>query len=589
MAKLHNYRYLNQGNVASGESLFSSKMATEIAKAQKKAPPKQWAAFINGLASKGVKSLEIAESGVIGYLESQPDSVKSLTREEIVAWLNSNTPTIKELELSNPKYSSYSQPRNPEDSYHETLYVLNSQRDNIDDRLADIRFELEELDFDLELLSQDPMKALNLHNEQISLTEMRKTAKDVTFGHYSDITDPNTGKQIANMIAHTRTTQRGDLFFIEEIQSDWAQRGRRSDWSRISKGPWVTHTELWAGLILRRQLQRAAMDPTKNTIAWITGDMRNGSQHVSNDGLNDFYLKILPKLADKMISGTGEKTKMIKVTLGKNEFDVPGIMITDKVREKMKMSQPLYSRDVLAMHFKDTPAPRIEDLEMELKKAHEMLGNSVAIRLAAKVLDVATGEEVAGRQIGRIIDVSLNARNPALALSHEVWHYADQYLISEDDRDAVYRAFADGTRLNQRVREELVRDGAPPEAIAQCNDAHEAAAHGFSLWVSGKIGLTMNEEHDREEKGNDVMDHTIGRIFRKVEKAFIGLAQWATRIIGETTGMKANRTASDVFTKLREGRLQEANIAPIEDFLNPDQGMDDSLNIQTATRMRFKS
>src|SRR5690606_25905222 len=207
--------------------------------------------------------------------------------------------------------------------------------------------------------------------------------------------------------------------------------------------------------------------------AWIRGRMRNGGGTGSNDQLDDFYMKIIPKIVDKLISGTGEKTRLIPITINGFEVMVPGIEITEAVREKLRQQQPLYSRDIVKPWVKPMPTQERVALDRELKKAGEMLGSIASIRLAQRVLDAATGEEVAGRQIGRIIEVSLNARNPAQALSHEVWHYADEHLISPEDQAAVHKAFENGSRLNYRVREVLVREGASSDAIAQCDDPIE--------------------------------------------------------------------------------------------------------------------
>jgi len=578
------YRYLNPRHERAN-SPFASKLIKELEKAQKKAPAKQWSAFINGLKTKGIKGLEIEDSGVLEYLnERDPDA--SITRDELVSWLELNTLTVKELDLSVPQYASWRNIKDRNSIYQESLYVLNSERDDIEDRLLEIRFELEELDFDLELLSENPMRALDLHKEKEDLLSRVKTAVEVRFGHWRGVTDKDTGKQIANMIAHARVTMRDDLYFIEEIQSDWAQRGRLQNWGSVPKGPWVTNTEAWTGLIIRRQLQRAAMNESMKKAAWIRGRMRNGGGTGSNDQLDDFYMKIIPKIVDKLISGTGEKTRLIPITINGSEVMVPGIEITEAVREKLRQQQPLYSRDIVKPWVKPMPTQERVALDRELKKAREMLGSIASIRLAQRVLDAATGEEVAGRQIGRIIEVSLNARNPAQALSHEVWHYADEHLISPEDQAAVHKAFENGSRLNYRVREVLVREGASSDAIAQCDDPIEASAHGFALWMAGKLSLTHDEELSKEGDGADGIDRSIGKIFRKVEKAFISLSDWVRRLVGETEAMKATRTAADVFSRLRDGRMREIDIAPIEQYLDNEHLGD---NLFGSMRMRIRA
>src|SRR5690606_15856534 len=143
--------------------------------------------------------------------------------------------------------------------------------------------------------------------------------------HFSSSTDPVTGHRLTCLIGHTRTSLRDDLFFVEEIQSDWAQSGRSQDWQHIDKAPFLSNTEAWSGLLLRGQMQRVAENPDVKRFAWILGSMSNGwgdahrtgvsAEEAANasGGLNDFYVKILPKLADKVLKGTGEKVKFIPV------------------------------------------------------------------------------------------------------------------------------------------------------------------------------------------------------------------------------------------------------------------------------------
>ncbi|MDF8359443.1 hypothetical protein [Achromobacter anxifer] len=564
------YAYLNRPTFPDGTVPFFSKLISELEKAQRRAPAGQWLSFIKGLTTKGVKGAEIAESGVIQHLESLvgTDAKDPITREDLVQWLLSHTPTVKEMDLLQSQYKAYSQPRYPADVYRESLYLLNSERDNVDDRIADIRFELEELDFDLEALHADPLRAINLHNELNSLKVRREYANGVRFGHWSSVKDDATGEQVSNMVAHARVSMRGDLFFIEEIQSDWAQRGRLSEWRTIPEGPWVTNTESWAGLILRRQIQRAAQGG-HNRIAWITGSMRNGGDGArqSRDGLDDFYLKILPKIADKLISGTGMKTRMIQLDLGGRQVEVPGFDINDAVREKMSAAQPLYSRDIVpAQDPVKMNHELYASLTRALQSAEEMLGSSVQIRLAAKVFDAATGEQVAGSQLGHLIQVSLSGRDPVLALSHEVWHYAHEHLLDVIDQASVDAAFAPGSRLNDRVRETLVRIKAAPGALQQCDDSKEAAAHGFALWKAGQLTLSDAEAAKSEPLGDDIIDRTAGRLFRAVEAAFERMTSWVRRVLGESPTSKAESRVGELFTKLREGMMKQTDIVPIDDY-----------------------
>jgi len=650
------YLYLNRGD----KPLFGSKLFKTLETAQKRAPISQWMAFITGLTTKGIKESEIRDTSILKYLSMQ-NADTLLAKEDLLKWLKSATPTVKEINLSKHQYVEYSQPRNPQDKYEELLYVLNSERDNIDDRLEEIRFELEELDFDMTLLAQDPMLAERLYKEQQELLAGRSRASVGTFGHWSSAKDPTTGENVANLLAHSRISVRDDLYFVEEIQSDWAQRGRRKavfshieklraiaphidgnmhgdiisylranrgklnagasldihgysisldellvdklgdkleeyiktamslpEWTKeIPAGPWVTNTELWAGLIMRRQIQRAASMPEIKRLAWIRAGMRNGGGGDRNyDDMDDFYLKIMPKITDKIISGTGEKAVFMKVNLAEREFEVPGIQITDKVREKMLQTQPLYSRDVLPFKQYELSTSDHAAFNRMLHKSHEMLGSGISVRLAKNILDDAM-KPVAARITGNLIEVSTSAKNPARALAHEGWHYAYDNLLSHDDKHAVDESFRPGARLNKEVRKTLAYLNANPDAIAQCDDPIEAAAHGWSLWLEGELFLNAEEKlavaEEYESQTFPGMEGVVAKIFRKVEKSFLDLGKWVRRICGETPEQQAQSRTETVFHALYEGLLREGHEGNNRNKNEQDEHYDDEDSVVQQT------
>ncbi|WP_432263435.1 hypothetical protein [Cupriavidus sp. TMH.W2] len=497
-----------------------------------------------------MKGHEIDDSNLLPTLELR-DPKQTMTREDLLQLLVSTTPTIKEIDLARPKYASYKQPG--PSVYQETLYVLNSQKANIEDRMDEIRFELEELDFDLDRLAQDPGAVVRLDAERRALLASVGKAHDFSHHHFSDMEDPERpGQRIANLLAHARTTIRGDLFMVEEIQSDWAQRGRRQDWNGIPSGPFVTNTELWSGLILRRTLQRAAENPVISRVAWITGNMRNGWNNETNsDGLNDFYLKILPKIGDKALKGSDQKIRMTTVKFQEDgpELSVPGFDMTPQAREVLLKPQPMYSRDVLqstlAVLNNDLP----EHQQAYLSRAHEMLGSVASVRLASQIYDAA-GAEVAGSQLNRMILLSLRAKEPDRVFYHECWHYAQEHLIEKEKNETIDRAFRAGSPLHT-LTVKCLTDRGLLRAAAQCNDPREAAAHAFSLWKTGALALPTDEARDIAEVAG-----TFGVVGRTADSFFT----WMRRVAGEA---QVESDASDVqivaaiFEQLAAGGLAE--------------------------------
>uniref|UniRef100_Q46N01 Uncharacterized protein n=2 Tax=Burkholderiaceae TaxID=119060 RepID=Q46N01_CUPPJ len=125
--------------------------------------------------------------------------------------------------------------------------------------------------------------------------------------------------------------------------------------------------------------------------------MRNGwNNERQSDGLNDFFLKILPKIAEKVLKGSDQKIRMTTVRFQENgpEHSVPGFDMTPQAREALLKPQPMYSRDVLH----DTLVVLNDDLPEHqrayLTRAREMLGSVASVRLASQIYDEA-GMEVA--------------------------------------------------------------------------------------------------------------------------------------------------------------------------------------------------
>ncbi|WP_287145212.1 hypothetical protein [Achromobacter sp.] len=538
------YRYLNEND----DPRLASLLAEKVRVLQARAPASQWISTIRGLTQKGVKQREIEEAGVVEWLEAQGNH--PVTRETILSQL-SLRPTIKEIDLGTPRYSDYVVPGH--DKYTETLYCLNSPRNNVEDRLEEIRFELEDLDFNPGRLLQEPQLVFQLDEERRKLMASRDTVPDFDRHHYTNVIDPTTGSKIKNLFAHTRTSRRGDLFFIDEIQSDWAQTRRRQ--SSVPDGPFINHTETWAGLILRRLMQRAAEDPRITGLAWINAGLRNGGvTGAPEDGLNEFYLRMLPSLANKALKGTGVTVKPMEVTLnGDVTHALPYVPMTDDVRTKLLSAQPLYSMDLL-------PRSAIavgQDMALVdmVREAREMLGNTVSVRLVNKVIRTANGEEeeAAARQLAHLIEVSVRSRSAARALNHEAFHYAENALMSEYEVQSLRAAFVDGSSLNDRLRRAMVAAQMSPDAIAQCSNPDEAAAHAFSLWREKRFHF---DERAGESAGNTGLDRTVGRIFRKVEGAFQALGRWARRIVGERANEQDARVSERLFEALRDGTLQ---------------------------------
>ncbi|MDO9099703.1 MAG: hypothetical protein Q7V53_03015 [Caldisericota bacterium] len=474
--------YLNRETHKMGGSLVAA-IEGLPAKLQK-APPKEWANTLKSLVSKGqVKQAEVDDIGIVPWMEMR--GAKSYTRAELLKAIDDLGITIKEVTLGSPQYPSFSHKTavGSGSRYAEVLFIANSQRDNIEDRLEEIDWDLEQFAFDIERLSEDPEMPARLAVERSLLMQQKLVSHDFKWSHF---TRDDLGRHGKNLFAHARELVFGNTFLVEEIQSDWGQRGRMEEWRSIPKGPFVTDTKLWAGLAMRRMMQRAAENPAIERFYWIRGSMRNGGRQVTQDNLDEFYLKVMSGIVDRALSGTGQKCRLDTIKMGDFEAaEVPCFDMTPAVREKLLKTQPLYSlKNIVHGPRQYDPDQLTEYLAM----AGHMIGSARGIRFVGHLYNVASGREVAGSYINSMVQVSLGASDVKAELDHECFHFGMDKLFSMSERRMVLTDFAPGTELNARVRDALMRMN-EPAAARECENAEEAAAYAFSMWNKGTFSL----------------------------------------------------------------------------------------------------
>lgn len=527
-------QYITSGTLdgSQGEALYSRLMSTLRDLRQGSAPPSQWSGILKGLTQKGIKLSEVEDSEVLSFLDAANPQTK-ITREELLSEIQRRMPRIKRVDLGKPLYSGY---RNmTEGTYTERLYILASEAMAADDRIEELLYRIEDLGFDPSPLLRDPGLVDRLEKELFDLKFIRPRMWDFRAHHFNRMSDKH-GK---NLMAHARTTQIGDLFFIDEIQSDWAQQGRRHNWGpAYPKAPFVTNTEQWAGLVTRDLMHEAATSGASR-VAWINWDMRNGWDSETNQGSVDddtFYRSIIPKIVNKAIEKAGGKVVKMQVDTKHGLKEVLGFAMTDSVREALTKAQPMYSREQLlpANYPLDDPQRQAERA-MIVQECRQMLGSAHTIRFVNRLYDIASGNEVAGRYINRGIEISLKAKNMTRATRHEAWHFAHENLLLTHERRQMRLSFAEGTHLNDLTRKTLLEQG-QYQAAAQCADHQECAAHAFALWSEGQLNLGESKE---------------GGIFSRVLQALDKMADW---LEDKVFGVKV-ASPEDLFAAMRSGAL----------------------------------
>lgn len=514
--------YLNQNlmpsSVSTESNLFTDPLHSKLIKAlsvlkQGKSSPAQWLGILKGFSSKGIKQAEIEDSLVLTYLKSLDPSEK-IEKSALIEQIVRHLPLIKRVDLGSPQFKSYV---NMMGDYTERLYILSSEGMRADDEIEDLLYQIEELGFNPGPLLKDPLLIDRLEDRMKLIKAGRPTMFDYSGHHYSKSV-PKHGK---NLMAHSRFTKTEDgLFFIEEIQSDWAQKGRRNNWGPgYPKAPFVTNTEQWSGLVLKDLLQEAAKDPSCQRVAWINSTMRNGfgSTTAEGDDLAVFYNTIVRKCVAKLLGNTTQLLPIDVQTKHRLE-SVLGFVMTDDVRKELSKSQPMYTRDGVLPYSvsfsSNEDTQRTKERSLVVNECKSMLGDARSIRFVARLYDISQGNEVAGQYLDKGITLSLRAKNLDRAARHEMWHFASENFLLDHERREMRIEFCNGSPLNIRTREVLLSMGLK-DAANQCSDYLECEAHAFALWSEGRL---------------DVTDQPKG-IFWNIVSAFEKLSNWLSEKI----------------------------------------------------------
>lgn len=213
---------LNQSEVRPHPAFYSA-LTRAVAKSQtKRASADQWKATLAKTA--GVKKDEIEWSGVNEWLDAQDGQV---AREDLLAFLENGGVKVEEVVLGEGVYSSPFTDEEVDDLAEQILaedptipYALaeSQARDQLDEQYG-TSFE----DAQREGASDAQFSQYKLPGADDTYREILLTLPNID--------GPSTHWDEPNVIAHTRITARTDatgakVLFLEEVQSDWHQKGR---------------------------------------------------------------------------------------------------------------------------------------------------------------------------------------------------------------------------------------------------------------------------------------------------------------------------------------------------------------------------
>jgi len=230
------------------------------------------------------KGDEAIYTGVRGWLESKkPD--EQVTKEEIVKYMKENRVEIVTKDggdvfgpLAEGNLSSDLTLPGKYLNYQEILVIKKISKEEAD-RYEELGRQLDDLDSNYKKSSANLKKDKKITTEEAArqskeLYEEYKKNKEELIVERTKIKFSGTHHDQASneqILAHIRASTRIDpktnekVFFLEEIQSDWAQTGSRFGFGNIDKtnksvvsGPFVTQTSAWTKLALKIALREAA-------------------------------------------------------------------------------------------------------------------------------------------------------------------------------------------------------------------------------------------------------------------------------------------------------------------------------------------
>ncbi|MDH5388651.1 MAG: hypothetical protein OEY06_09395 [Gammaproteobacteria bacterium] len=122
-----------------------------------------------------------------------------------------------------------------------------------------------------------------------------------------------------NILAHIRTTSRIDcagrkILFIEEVQSDWHQSGKRSgydnsSWGRVANAPFKQE---WSVLAVKLMLIQASQNGYAG-IAWSMGSIQEMRYQRYLQAIKQYYDSTIPKALNRLLKSFSCKVEITQI------------------------------------------------------------------------------------------------------------------------------------------------------------------------------------------------------------------------------------------------------------------------------------
>lgn len=203
--------------------------------------------------------------------------------------------------------------------------------------------------------------------EEVSEADLEKISEFRARGRQTTYESSHWDEE--NVVAHYRVTDRGvvgervdveggkqripKVLYIEELQSDWAQEGRRRGFGLnqegkgfkkvgAPEGPLVGSTDKWSETAMRRIIRQAA-DEGYDYVAWTPGEVQ--VDRWGTEGLAPFYDKILPKVTGKVAKKLDKEATVrpIEINIDGEPQKTLALPITEKLKTMAKEGQPMFA------------------------------------------------------------------------------------------------------------------------------------------------------------------------------------------------------------------------------------------------------
>ena len=190
-----------------------------------------------------------------------------------------------------------------------------------------------------------------------------------------------------NILVHIRTTTRTDhkgrkILFVEEVQSDWHQAGKRygynnSSWGKVANAPFK---QSWSILAIKVMLIHASENGFSG-IAWPKGEIQEMRYKSHLESIKNYYDKLIPKSLNKLVKCFDCKVETTKIrtrdpwlNLEKKHEKWGVADAQGKFKTKIKYNNREDAMAVIARHS------RIIDLDVPVLLINEPLREYISIK-----------------------------------------------------------------------------------------------------------------------------------------------------------------------------------------------------------------